>query len=93
MVPYFLEQVNEGDGTLLDKTMVMYGSAMADSNLHNHARCPLFLVGGAGGILEGEQHIRARPGTPMANVMLSLLHKLGADDIEKFGNSTDHFAI
>ena len=96
MVPYFLEQlqqVNEGDGTLLDKTMVMYGSAMADSNLHNHARCPLFLAGGAGGILEGEQHIRARPGTPMANVMLSLLHKLGADDIEKFGNSTDHFAI
>ncbi len=96
MVPYFLEQlqqVNEGDGTLLDKTMVMYGSAMADSNLHNHARCPLFLVGGAGGILEGEQHIRARPGTPMADVMLSLLHKLGADDIEKFGNSTGHFAI
>ena len=96
MVPYFLEQlqqVSEGDGTLLDKTMVMYGSAMADSNLHNHARCPLFLVGGAGGILEGEQHIRARPGTPMANVMLSLLHKLGADDVEKFGNSTGHFAI
>ncbi len=96
MVPYFLEQlqqVSEGDGTLLDKTMVMYGSAMADSNLHNHARCPLFLVGGAGGILEGEQHIRARPGTPMANVMLSLLHKLGADDVEKFGNSTGQFAI
>ncbi|MCY4400130.1 MAG: DUF1552 domain-containing protein [Gemmatimonadetes bacterium] len=96
MVPYFLEQlqqVNEGDGTLLDKTMLMYGSAMADSNLHNHARCPLFLAGGAGGILEGEQHIRARPGTPMANVMLSLLHKLGADDIEAFGNSTGHFAI
>ena len=96
MVPYFLDQlqqVSEGDGTLLDKTMVMYGSAMADSNLHNHARCPLFLAGGAGGILEGEQHIRARPGTPMANVMLSLLHKLGADDVEKFGNSTGHFAI
>ena len=96
MIPYFLEQlqqVSEADGTLLDKTMVMYGSAMADSNLHNHARCPLFLVGGAGGILEGEQHIRARPGTPMANVMLSLLHKLGADDVEKFGNSTGQFAI
>ena len=96
MVPYFLEklqQATEGDGNLLDKTMVVYGSAMADSNLHNHARCPLFLVGGANGALEGEQHIRARPGTPMANVMLSLLHKLGADDIEKFGNSTGRFAI
>ena len=96
MVPYFMEKLQaatEGGESLLDKTMIMYGSAMADSNLHNHARCPLFLAGGANGILEGEQHIRARPGTPMANVMLSLLHKLGADDIKKFGNSTGHFAI
>ena len=95
-VPYFLEKlqaVTEGDSTLLDKTLLVYGSAMADSNLHNHTRCPLFLAGGANGMLEGEQHIRAQPGTPMANVMLSLLHKLGADDIEKFGNSTGHFAI
>ena len=41
------------DSTLLDKTMLMYGSAMADSNLHNHIRCPLFLVGGGNGVLEG----------------------------------------
>ena len=96
MVPYFLDklkQATEGDANLLDKTLLVYGSAMADSNLHNHARCPLFLAGGANGALEGEQHIRARPGTPMANVMLSLLHKLGANDIETFGNSTGHFAI
>ncbi len=96
MVPYFLEKLQaatEADGNLLDKTMVVYGSAMADSNLHNHARCPLFLVGGGNGALEGEQHIRARSGTPMANVMLSLLHKLGANDIEKFGDSTGHFAF
>lgn len=96
MVPYFLEKLQaatEGDGNLLDKTMVVYGSAMADGNLHNHARCPLFLVGGANGALEGEQHVRARPGTPMANVMLSLLHKLGANDIEKFGDSSGHFAF
>ncbi len=96
MVPYFLERLQaatEGDGNLLDKTMVVYGSAMADGNLHNHARCPLFLVGGANGALEGEQHIRARAGTPMANVMLSLLHKLGAEDIDTFGDSTGHFAI
>ncbi len=96
MIPYFLERlqsVTEGDGTLLDKTMVMYGSAMADSNLHNHIRCPLFLVGGANGLIEGERHIRATPGTPMANVMLSLLQKLGVNDIEQFGNSTGTFAI
>ncbi len=96
MVPYFLERLQaatEGDGNLLDKTMVVYGSAMADGNLHNHARCPLFLVGGGNGALEGEQHIRARSGTPMANVMLSLLHRLGATDIEKFGDSNGHFAF
>ena len=96
MIPYFLDKlasVTEGDGTLLDKTMLMYGSAMADSNLHNHIRCPLFLVGGANGLLEGENHLRATPGTPMANVMLSLLQKLGVNDIESFGNSTGTFAI
>jgi len=96
MIPYLLEKLNgvtEGDGTLLDKTMVMYGSAMADSNLHNHIRCPLFVVGGANGALEGENHIRATPGTPMANVMLSLLHKLGVSDLESFGNSNGTFSI
>ncbi|MGI9628127.1 MAG: DUF1552 domain-containing protein [Longimicrobiales bacterium] len=96
MLPYFLEKLEaaqEGEASLLDKTMILYGSAMADSNLHNHARCPLFLVGGANGELEGEQHIKAPAGTPMANVMLSLLHKLGADDIESFGNSTEPFSI
>ena len=96
MMPYLLEKLQastEGDANLLDKTMVVYGSAMADSNLHNHARCPLFLVGGANGALEGGRHIRAVPGTPMANVMLAMLHKLGATDIEKFGNSTGVFAL
>ena len=96
MIPYFLEKlqsVTEGDGTLLDKTMVMYGSAMADSNLHNHIRCPLFLVGGANGIIEGEKHLRAPAGTPMANVMLDLLQKLGVNDLESFGNSTGTFSV
>jgi hypothetical protein len=96
MLPYFLDKlssVSDGDGTLLDKTMIMYGSAMADSNLHNHIRCPLFMVGGANGLVEGERHLRAAPGTPMANVMLGLLHKLGVDDIEQFGNSNGTFAI
>ncbi len=96
MIPYFLERlqaVSEGDANLLDKTLIAYGSAMGDPNLHNHARCPLFLVGGGNGALEGEQHIRAQPGTPMANVMLSLLHGLGATDLESFGNSTGTFSF
>ena len=96
MIPYFLEKlqsVTEGESTLLDKTMIMYGSAMADSNLHNHIRCPLFLVGGANGLVAGENHLRAPAGTPMANVMLDLLHRLGVDDLESFGNSNGTFAV
>ena len=96
MLPYFLEKLQntmEGDASLLDKTMIVYGSAMADSNLHNHVRCPLFLVGGANGQLEGGRHVRAPLGTPMANVMLDMLHKLGLEDIETFGNSTGTFSI
>ena len=96
MLPYFLEKLEntmDGDSSLLDKTMVVYGSAMADSNLHNHIRCPLFLVGGANGQLEGGRHVRAPMGTPMANVMLDMLHKLGVEDLETFGNSTGTFSI
>jgi hypothetical protein len=96
MLPYLLEKLQntmEGDSNLLDKTMIVYGSAMADSNLHNHIRCPLFLVGGANGKLEGGRHVRAPMGTPMANVMLDMLHKLGVEDLETFGNSTGTFSI
>ncbi|MCG8467652.1 MAG: hypothetical protein MJB57_05495, partial [Gemmatimonadetes bacterium] len=96
MIPYFLEKldaIDEGDGTLLDKTMLMYGSPMGDSNLHNHKRCPLFIAGGANGQLQGNTHIKAPDGTPMANVQLSLMHKLGLDDMESFGDSTGDFSF
>ena len=96
MLPYFLDKLKntmEGDTNLLDKTMLIYGSPMGDSNLHNHKRCPLFVVGGANGQLRGNLHLRAPAETPMANVMLSLLHKLGLDDLESFGDSTGDFSI
>ena len=96
MLPYFLDKlasIQEGDGTLLDKTMVVYGSPMGDSNVHNHKRCPLFVVGGANGRLDGDVHVRAAPGTPMADVMLSFMHTLGMDDVESFGNSTGAFSL
>ena len=50
---------------------------MADANVHNHRRCPLVLLGHANGMLKGNLHLKAADGTPMANVMLTLLHKLG----------------
>ena len=92
MLPYFLDKlrnIQEGEGNLLDKTLVMYGSPMADSNLHSHRRCPLFLVGGANGKLAGNTHIKAADGTPMANAMLGVMHTLGLDDVKSFGDSTD----
>ncbi len=91
MLPYFLERLKntmDGDASLLDKTMIVYGSPMADGNLHNHRRCPLFLVGKARGHLTGNLHIKAADGTPMANAMLSMLHALGLDDMQTFGDST-----
>ncbi|WP_419861275.1 DUF1552 domain-containing protein [Candidatus Palauibacter sp.] len=96
LVPYFLDRLKasmEGDTHLLDKTMIVYGSPMGDPNVHNHKRCPLFVVGGAHGRMEGNLHLRAAPGTPMANVMLSLMHRLGMDDVTSFGNSTGAFSF
>ncbi len=96
LVPYLMESlknIQEGDSNLLDKTMIIYGSPMGDSNLHNHKRCPLFIAGGANGQLEGGLHVRAADGTPMANVMLSLMHKLGLDDLTEFGDSTGDFSF
>ena len=66
---------------------------MGDPHVHNHKRCPLFIAGGANGRLEGELHLRAQAGTPMANVLLSLMHALGLEDIERFGDSTGPFHL
>ncbi len=96
MLPYFLERLKstrDGDSNLLEKTAIIYGSPMADGNLHNHRRCPLLLLGHANGQLAGNMHLKAPDGTPMANVMLTLLHKLGLDDMKSFGDSTGEFAL
>jgi hypothetical protein len=90
MVPYFVEKLqslSDGDRTLLDNTLVVYGSPMGNSNVHNHKRCPLFLAGHAGGKLDGNLHLKPADGTPMANVFLTLAHGLGLD-MESFGDST-----
>ncbi|HEY8176318.1 MAG TPA: DUF1552 domain-containing protein [Gemmatimonadaceae bacterium] len=96
MLPYFLERLQnsmEGGTNLLEKTIIMYGSPMADGNIHNHRRCPLLLFGHGNGRLEGNMHLKALDGTPMANVMLSVMHKLGLDDVKSFGDSTSDFAL
>jgi Protein of unknown function (DUF1552) len=91
MVPYLLEKLKntrDGESNLLDNSLIIYGSPMADSNIHNHRRVPLFVAGHAGGKLKGGVHIKAPDGTPMANSMLTMLHALGRDDMQTFGDST-----
>ena len=96
LLPYFLERlhaVQDGDASLLDRTTILFGSPMADGNVHNHRRCPLLLLGGANGKLEGNLHVKAPDGTPMANVMLGVMHDLGLDDLESFGDSTGAMSL
>jgi hypothetical protein len=92
LMPYFLEKLKatpDGDGTLLDHSLVIYGSPMGNPNVHNHKRCPLFLAGHASGKLKGNLHIVTPDGTPMANAMLSMLHLLGLEDVPSLGDSTN----
>jgi hypothetical protein len=90
LLSYFLEKLKgslEGDRNLLEKSTILYGSAMGDSNLHNHKRCPLVIVGHGNGQLPGNLHVKAEEGTPMANALLTVGHKLGLD-LQSFGDST-----
>ena len=94
LVPYFLERLKrmpDGDGSLLDNTLIVYGSPMGNPNVHNHKRCPLFVAGKAGGQIKGGLHIKAADGTPMANVFLTMAHMLGMNDLSSFGDSTGEF--
>jgi len=87
-----LQTTQDGDGTLLDHSMVLYGSAMGDGNQHNHYPLPVVLAGGASGRLKGGRHIRNAPETTMSNLLLAMLDKLGIPT-EKFGDSTGMLSI
>jgi hypothetical protein len=96
VVAYFLEKLRstpDGDGNLLDHSLVLYGSPMADGNLHSHKRLPLFLAGHANGQVKGNLHLRMPLGTPMANVLLTTLNKLGVQGVDRIGDSTGDIAI
>ncbi|MBJ88852.1 MAG: hypothetical protein CMO98_03240 [Woeseia sp.] len=87
-----LENIMDGDTTLLDQSMIIWGSPMGDANVHNHRRCPLVVLGGANGVHQGGTHIKAADDTPMANAMLRLLNLLGHER-ESFGDSTGEISI
>jgi hypothetical protein len=87
---YFLDKLKstlEGDGCLLDHSVILYGCGLSDSNSHLHTDLPIIVAGGAGASIKGGRHIRYADGTPLTNLQLTLLDKLGLQ-LEKFGDST-----
>jgi hypothetical protein len=95
MLAYFLEKLRstpDGDGTLLDHSMILYGSSLSDGNEHNFDPLPVVLAGGASGQLRGGRHLRNPPHTPMSNLLLSMLDKLGAP-VDAIGDSTARLEI
>ena len=94
-IAYFLRKLGDtpdGDGTLLDHSMVVYGSGMGNPNQHDHDPLPMLLAGGGSGRLRGGQHVRVADGTPAANLLVPVLNKLGVP-VESFGESTGAIEI
>jgi hypothetical protein len=87
---YLLEKLRatpDGDGTLLDHSLLLYGGAMSNSNVHNHSPLPIVVAGGAAGKLKGGRHLKYPENTPMANLLLTMLDKAGIPQ-ESVGDST-----
>ena len=82
-----LKNTPDGDGSLLDHSAIVYGAGMSEGNGHVPLNLPIVIVGGASGEIKGGRHLKAAPGTPLANFHVSLMNKLGVT-VEKHGNST-----
>lgn len=90
MFAYLLNRLRatpDGDGSLLDHSMIVYGSSIADGNRHTHVDLPIVLAGGAAGQIKGGRSIRYPKNTPMTNLLLTMLDKAGVQP-EKIGDST-----
>jgi hypothetical protein len=95
MLAYFLDKLKstpDGDGTLLDHSMVLYGSSMSNGNQHDHDPLPIVLAGGASGQLKGGRHMQYAPHTPMSNLLLAMLDKLDIH-AQSHGDSTAKLEI
>jgi hypothetical protein len=90
LLTYFLTKLQatkDGDGSLLDHSLIMYGGGMGDGNLHRHSDLPCLLAGNLGGRMKTGRHLAYPRDTPMANLLLTLLDKAGVH-IDKMGDST-----
>lgn len=87
---YLVKRLNEaedGDGTLLDHTVLLYGAGICDGNTHNHDDLPLVLIGGQAAGIKGGRHIRYKPETPMSNLLVTMLDR-GRVPCDELGDST-----
>jgi hypothetical protein len=87
-----LKTTQDGDGTLLDHSLFLYGASLSNPNLHAHYDLPLSLIGGAGGKLEGDRHLVFPAETPMTNLLLAMLDKVGVPTAS-LGDSTTPLTI
>jgi hypothetical protein len=90
MFAYYLEKLRatpDGDGSLLDHLTLIYGSGMSDGNIHNHHDLPTLIVGGGSGTITGGRHLRYPAKTPVTNLFLTVLDKVGVP-MDTLGDST-----
>ena len=91
MLSYYLSQLratSDGDGSLLDHSMILYGAGLSDANLHLYINLPLVLVAGGVGGIKGGQHVRYPNRTPMTNLLLTMLDKANVPHVDSLGDST-----
>jgi hypothetical protein len=86
-----LKSTPDGDGSLLDHSVILYGSNMSNSNAHNHFPLPNLLIGGGQGRLKGGRHLKYEDHTPMTNLLVSMMDKVGVE-VESLGDSTGRLA-
>ncbi len=92
---YLLDKMRatrDGDGSLLDHAIIMYGGGIGDGNLHGHRNLPCLLAGKGSGQLQGGRRVQVAPDTPMSNLLMTLLDKAGVHTPDKIGDSTEHLA-
>jgi hypothetical protein len=87
-----LKATPDGDGSLLDNMILMYGAGMSDSNAHNHSNLPIVLVGGGSGQLKGGRHLKYPTDTPSANLLVTIMDKLGVPR-ERIGDASGKLDI
>jgi hypothetical protein len=87
-----LKATPDGDGNMLDNSMILYGSGMSNSNVHAHDQLPILIAGGAAGKLKGDRHIKVKNDTPLSNLLISMMDKAGVRT-DHFGDSSGRIEI